>query len=141
MIGKPEWFTYRIFGWGLSPKTKEGWLYILAGFAIAGIIAILPISAGLKSKLIMGLVMLIILDVLHIMLKLDKFHDEREKLHQLIIERNSSFAAVGAIGAIILYQAIANAGKPWPYDMSLFIVLGAMVLAKAATTLYVSQKM
>jgi hypothetical protein len=28
MIGNPEWFTYRIFGWGVAPKTWQGWVYV-----------------------------------------------------------------------------------------------------------------
>ena len=35
MIGKPEWFTYRFLGWGVRPKTKEGWLYIAVFAALA----------------------------------------------------------------------------------------------------------
>ena len=30
MIGKPEWFERRKYlGWGIHPKTKEGWIYLL----------------------------------------------------------------------------------------------------------------
>ena len=27
MFGKPEWFVPKKFGWGLTPVTKEGWIY------------------------------------------------------------------------------------------------------------------
>jgi hypothetical protein len=141
MIGKPEWFTYRMFGWGVAPKTKEGWFYILAGMAIAVIIAVLPVGAMTKSYLIAGLMALIVVDVLHIMTQLDKHHDERERLHQLIIERNCSFAAVAAIVIIAIYQSIRNLGSIMPFDSSLIYVLGAMLAAKIATSIYVRTRM
>lgn len=28
MFGKPEWFKPKIFGWGLNPVTKQGWIYV-----------------------------------------------------------------------------------------------------------------
>lgn len=27
MFGKPEWFKPKVFGWGLNPVTKQGWIY------------------------------------------------------------------------------------------------------------------
>ena len=29
MFGKPDWFRKKRFGWGLSPKTWQGWIYAL----------------------------------------------------------------------------------------------------------------
>ena len=40
------------------------------------------------------LLAILLADVLHIMLQLPKTHDERENHHQLLIERNCSFAAI-----------------------------------------------
>ena len=34
MFGKPEWFKPKAFGWGLTPVTKEGWIYAGAWAAI-----------------------------------------------------------------------------------------------------------
>lgn len=28
MIGKKEWFRKKTFGWGLTPKTWQGWVYV-----------------------------------------------------------------------------------------------------------------
>ena len=37
MFGKPEWFVKKKLGWGLRPKTWQGWVYTLtwAGIIIA----------------------------------------------------------------------------------------------------------
>ncbi len=148
MIGKPEWFTYRIFGWGIRPKTKEGWIYIIVAIAI--FLLGIYVSPDQNMKMIVGgiIVVLLMLDSLHIMTQLSKVHDERENHHQLIIERNVSFAAIFAIAAIIVYQAYTRGeklsysiGESIPVDTSLLIVLGVMVVIKIVSLIYVKSKM
>jgi len=141
MIGRPEWFTYRIFGWGIRPKTKEGWLYILIGILIGAGLALLPIPNNYKAIVLLIFVSIVVLDVLHIMLQMERHHDERDRLHQLIIERNCSFAAVAALATIAIYQSIKNLGQAIPFDISLVVVLGVMLLVKIGSTIYVKTRM
>ena len=147
MIGKPHWFKYRTFGWGLAPKTWEGWVYVaVAAFLLAGTLAI---GINMPSMMwIFAIIMIIfIVDVLVIMTKLPKISDERENYHQLVIERNCSFAAIVALLVIALYQTYMNTGffvsqnGALPFDMSLVIVLGVMLVVKIASTIYVKMKM
>lgn len=145
MIGKPEWFKYRIFGWGLAPKTWQGYLYVAMTVLIIVITSFIPMGSGIKP-LVMGIIFTILIgDVLHIMINLPKTSDERDNHHQLIIERNCSFAAIMAIAGIIVYQTYKNkeilnvSGNP--FDQSLLIVLGIMLMTKIITTLYVKYKM
>lgn len=148
MIGNPKWFKYRIFGWGIAPKTWQGWAYIaVAAFVIAGTMA-MPMNNVLKAW-IFGIVLgIFFLDVLHIMMQLPKTTDERENYHQLIIERNCSFAAIVALLGIAMYQAYQNnaffaknVNLAVPFDMTILVVLGAMLFVKIASTLYVRAKM
>ncbi|HIH37379.1 hypothetical protein J4460_04825 [Candidatus Woesearchaeota archaeon] len=143
MIGKPEWFTYRIFGWGIRPKTKEGWFYILGFLAAVMLIVLLPIGQAIKQAGIFVLVTILILDSLLIMTHLGEHHDEREKMHQLIIERNCSFAAIAALvvaAAIQTYQNRALLSQEvLPFDWSILAVLLTMVMTKIITTLYVKK--
>lgn len=141
MIGKPEWFTYRIFGWGVRPKTKEGWLYLFIAVILAIGISVLPMPSNYKTISLFALVGIVILDVLHIMSHLGKSHDERERLHQLIIERNCSFAAIATLAVIAIYQAIKNAGQKFPFDVSIIVVLGVMLFVKIGSTIYVKWRM
>jgi len=141
MIGKPEWFTYRIFGWGIRPKTKEGWFYLLIALIIGIGISFLPIPNNYKMIAVFAFVGLILIDVLHIMMQMTKHHDERENMHQLIIERNCSFAAIVALAAVAIYQSIKNAGQAMPFDISIAIVLGVMLAVKIGSTIYVKVKM
>lgn len=143
MIGKPEWFTYRLFGWGIRPKTKEGYIYIGIFLAIILAISFMPIPESIRLWIIGALVLLLVIDSLHIMITMPKFHDERENYHQLIIERNVSFGAIATIIIIAFYQAYKN-GFPQdiiPFDISLAYVLIGMVVVKILSTIYVRLKL
>ena len=108
LIGKPEWFTYRIFGWGVAPKTWQGWVYLAVAAALIGGTLAATRDNALGPRLFGGLMALLLLDVLHIMTQLPMHHDERENHHQLVIERNCSFAAIIALAAVALYQTYSR---------------------------------
>jgi uncharacterized membrane protein (DUF485 family) len=148
MIGKPEWFKYRTFGWGVAPKTWQGWVYVAALVLLVVFITSTGINAAIKPWILGAVLFIVIADVAHIMSKLPKVHDERENLHQLIIERNCSFAAIAALVAVALYQTYQNRtlfqsglNTAIPFDISIAIVLGAMLVTKVVTTLYVRKKL
>jgi len=147
LIGKPEWFTYRKFGWGIAPKTWQGWVYVAIVALVAGFLVSITITSALKVWIFGILFGVIMIDIIHIMTKLAKVHDERENHHQLIIERNCSFAAIAALFGVALYQTYQNkallvSGQTvFPFDVSLLIVLGTMFVVKVASWIYVSKKM
>jgi len=142
MIGKPEWFTYRIFGWGIRPKTWQGGVYIAVWLLIWAVIATLPIPNQAKAWVLGVVIGVAVLDILHIMTKLNKVHDERENLHQLIIERNCSFAAIAALVVVAIFQTINNSGAAGiPFDTSIIVVLAAMLVAKVGTTAFVKMRL
>ncbi|MCX6707735.1 MAG: hypothetical protein NT001_06375 [Candidatus Woesearchaeota archaeon] len=148
MIGKPEWFTYRIFGWGIRPKTWQGWVYAAVAALLIGFIMAAAINNAIKTWFFGILMAVFVFDILHIMAQLPKVHDERENHHQLIIERNVSFAAIVALVAVALYQTYQNRaiiaasnGAVFPFDISILIVLGVMLLTKAVSYFYVKTRM
>jgi hypothetical protein len=51
MLGKPEWFTYRLAGWGLAPRTWQGWVYIAVFMDDWALITLLPIAHGVRDSL------------------------------------------------------------------------------------------
>ncbi len=143
MIGKPEWFAYRIFGWGLRPKTWQGWLYIaVLALLIGGSVAAATVYPPMAW--VAGIVLaLFLIDMLHIMLQLPKVSDERENYHQLLIERNCSFAAIAALLLVAFYQAYQRRAlfetaslTSLPFDWSIAVVLLAMFIVKVGSTLY-----
>jgi hypothetical protein len=141
MIGKPEWFARRKYGgWGLTPATWQGWVYIAA--------MILPLMAfqalpywTTEVRLAVTCIWVIVLavDVLDIMMRLKM--DEREKLHEAIAERNVAWYMVLVLAAGLGYDLIVNALQQKVY-VNPFIaaaLLGA-VLVKAATNIYLDKK-
>ena len=79
------------------------------------------------------------------MTQLQSYHDERQNYHQLIIEKNVSFAAACAVIGVILLQTYQNRDllgtDQIPFDISLGIVLGIMLIVKVLSTLYVKMKL
>jgi hypothetical protein len=144
MIGKPEWFTYRTFGWGIAPKNWKGWIYVAAVAFIIGLTMSVTILDSAKIWVFSLVFGVIILDIIHIMTQLPKVHDERQNLHQLIIERNVSFAAVATLAAVALFQTYQNkdiiGANQIPFDISLLVILGAMFLTKIISVIYVKAK-
>ncbi|MAG07896.1 hypothetical protein CMO89_00315 [Candidatus Woesearchaeota archaeon] len=144
MIGKPEWFTYRIFGWGLRPRTWQGWAYVAVFIMLFLGIASMPISETAKMSAMWVLMGILIIDAVHLMTVLPKFHDERQNQHHLIIEKNVSLAAVLALVGVALMQTYQNRGLDTgmlPFDWSIAVILGVMVLTKIVSTVYVNKKM
>jgi cobalamin synthase len=145
MIGKAHWFKYRTFGWGLAPKTWEGWAYIaILVFLIGGTFA-MGIKDSTKMWIFAIIMTVAVVDMILIMSQLPKVSDERENYHQLIIERNCSFAAIVALLAVALFQTYKNTGfmqsQGLPFDYSIIIILGAMLATKIVSTLYVRTKL
>jgi hypothetical protein len=152
MIGRPEWFKYRIFGWGVAPKTWQGWLYGAIAALLIGLTLSISINEPTRKWIFALIFVIFIADIMHIMMQLPKVTDERENYHQLIIERNCSFAAIIALVGVMLYQSYqnkalfqANPGIStlgmFPFDISIIIVLGAMLLTKVLSTVYVRARM
>jgi hypothetical protein len=146
MIGKPEWFKYRTFGWGVAPKTWQGWAYVAVVATVLGFTFAIGTNIPALMWVFGILIAVLIIDVMVIMTKLPKVSDERENYHQLIIERNCSFAAIIALVAVALYQTYQNVGtllsqNAIPFDISIVIILGAMLATKIISTLYVKMKM
>jgi len=143
MFGKPEWFTYRSAGWGLAPRTWQGWVYCLVATVLFVGVPLLPLPGNVRVALVAVLGGAMLLDVFVIMAQLGRVHDERERLHQLIIERNCSFSAVTALCLALLYQSyqfVRHPGPGLPFDPLLLAVLGIMALTKFASTLYLRWK-
>ena len=76
MIGKKEWFTSRRYtGFGLRPKTWQGWVYILVVLAVIIFIQTQNFwiwNFQTKMVLILGLIALIVSDSIHVWISLKK---------------------------------------------------------------------
>lgn len=140
MIAKQEWFERRKYtGWGLTPKTWQGWLYISVFVIIIIALQALPVGSLAKMYATGAIVLLLMLDITHVMFTLKL--DERDYKIEAISERNAAWAMVLVIGCGILYRALqAAASGNANIDPILFIVLAAGVSAKALSNIILERK-
>ncbi len=141
MIGRAEWFSRRKYGgWGLSVKTWQGWLYVIAVGGISFALLNVPfISESVRMPLTYGWLAIACLDILHIMATLKK--DEMEVRIEALAERNASWAMIGALVIGVAYQTAQTAvSGNQQIDMFLIATLVAGVVAKAITNLWLERK-
>ncbi len=76
-IGSPDWFGHKIIGWGLRPKTWQGWLYmaILVTAIIAAANA--PLLWGVRIGLVAAAIAAAAVDTILIMSELEKRGENR----------------------------------------------------------------
>lgn len=134
MIGKPQWFIRRKYtGWGLTPKTWQGWVYIL-GFCVAPLLLVSALSFDEEVKLTaIGIwVGVILADVIHVMLSIKV--DERERLHEAIADRNALWSIMLMLTLAMVVYAVRNPGSQvpsevWPIIVALFGGLAVRVVS------------
>jgi hypothetical protein len=147
MLGKPHWFQRRKYGgWGLYPKTWQGWAYIGAAIAIFALIQVIPLgdpqAPGTSQIRIIATFILagiLVLDTIHIMAKLPM--DERDRIHEAIAERNALWAIIAVLAGGIGWQAATSAVNDINMvDPVIIVALILGLLAKAVTNLYLDRK-
>ncbi len=143
MIGKADWFKRRKYtGWGVTPSTWQGWVYVLA--IIIGVLIIqflIPTTIKIKAVITYAWVLLIILDVIHIMATLK--NDERESKIEAIAERNVAWAMIVVLVVVIFYETIKTTlvgGIPVVNPL-LLIVLGAALITKIVSNIVLERTM
>ncbi|MFA6095151.1 MAG: hypothetical protein WC757_04710 [Candidatus Paceibacterota bacterium] len=140
MIGKPQWFARRKYtGWGFTPSTWQGWVYLLVIIIPFVLLQSLPIGDNLK--LILGIVwaVIFIADFIDIMIHLKK--DERDRLHEALAERNALWVIIAVLITGIGFQtAVGVASGVVRVDPIILIALIAGVIAKAITNMYLERK-
>ncbi|MCM2325136.1 MAG: hypothetical protein NDI94_01615 [Candidatus Woesearchaeota archaeon] len=140
MIGKPEWFQRRKYsGWGLSPKTWQGYAYIAVLIAILFGLQLLPVAGNTKVIIMIVFAAIIALDTIDIMMRLKK--DEREIVHEAIAERNVAWFIIIVIAVGIAYQSSQSAvlGKNVVDPFLIIAILGGMIV-KVASNIYLDRK-
>ncbi|MBA3816126.1 MAG: hypothetical protein H0X29_06335 [Parachlamydiaceae bacterium] len=108
MLGNPKWFKRRKYsGWGLSPSTWQGWVYI--GILLCSIFSIFLATTWLKLPvpyqigILLCVLIFIVIDCLDIAIRIDK--DERETTHEAFAERNAAWIMVVILGVGIMFQS------------------------------------
>jgi CDP-diglyceride synthetase len=141
MIGKQEWFQRRKYlGWGLHPKTWQGWVYILVFILLAIIIQFLPLVNITKFIVTSVLILILLIDVIHIMITMKK--DERDKKHEAIADRNALWVMLLVIVVGILYQTVNSTLNGLTPEIDYFLISALLVgvIMKCITNIYLDKK-
>ena len=127
-------------GWGLTPKTWQGWVYIAVMAAVTfGLMNAPMLPESVRMPLAYGWIALFCFDVLYMMTNLKK--DEMEAKIEALAERNASWAMIAVMAVAIGYQTAqtALAGTP-QIDGWLIATLVGGVIAKAVTNIWLERK-
>ena len=141
MIGKAEWFQRRKYGgWGITPKTWQGWGYIAVMMIPFIIFQSLPIwDNGIRITVTTIWLGVILIDITHIMLTLKR--DEREYKIEAISERNASWTMVGVLAIGIINQVVTSGlSQRFAVDWFLIIALFGGMFAKSISNIILERK-
>ncbi len=130
MIGNPKWFERRKYGgWGIHPKTWQGWLYIAIILIPFVMFQALPYwDNETRMYVTIGWVAFLLLDTTHIMVALKR--DERESKIESMSERNAAWVMVLILAVGILYEAISSALQQ-TFKVNIFLIIalfGGMIV-------------
>ncbi|MGV8151523.1 MAG: hypothetical protein ACP5OG_00425 [Candidatus Nanoarchaeia archaeon] len=142
VIAKPEWFKRRKYGgWGVVPKTKQGWIYLALVLIPFIILQSIPyISANIKLVITGAWLVFLCVDIFDVMIRMKQ--DEREKIHEAIAERNALWAIMIVLVVGVGYQVARStvlqttSEIDWFLIAALFIGLGV----KAISNIYLDKK-
>jgi hypothetical protein len=135
MLAKKEWFKRRKYGgWGVVPRTRNGWVYVLGMIAVAALVSVLPgLTDDIRFWLVLGWTVFVLLDIGPLMVTLPK--DERERLHEALAERNAAWAMVAVLVIWLFYEILQAKmlGREAIVHPALIIALLAGAAAKSVT--------
>ncbi len=141
MLGKPQWFQRRKYaGWGIYPKTYQGWVYIL--ILLAGFLMIQLMNwPGENTKLILlaAWAGIFVFDTVDIMVRMPR--DERDRLHEAIAERNALWVMLAVLILGVAYRTGQSIVQGEVYiDPIIIAAIVISLLVKAATNIYLDKK-
>lgn len=141
VIAKPEWFGRRKYtGWGVTPKTWQGWVYIVLVIGPIILFQSLPFWTP-KIRIVVTILWLafLLIDILDVMLRMKL--DEREKIHEAISERNALWAIMTVLVVAIVYDVVSGAlSQELKIDWFLVVALFAGVIVKAISNVVLDRR-
>jgi hypothetical protein len=130
MFAKKEWFQRRKYGgWGVSPKTWQGWIYIAIMIIPFIVFQSLPYwTTELRMYVTIGWVIFLLLDIMPVMITV--YRDEREFKIESMAERNAAWFMMSVLVLGVLYEVITSALRQ-QLSVNVFMVIavfgGALV--------------
>lgn len=144
MLGNPKWFKRRKYtGWGLTPITWQGWVYVgallFAVFFISALTTWLNVPTVYQIGIVLLVLAVIVLETVDISARINS--DERETTHEALSERNAAWTMVVILMGGIVFQAIVSVlqGQLYVDPFIIAAVLGG-VIAKGISSWYYIDK-
>lgn len=143
-ILKPEWFKRRKYGgWGITPVTWQGWVFMLVLIAPLIIISTFFKEGmsikGLPFIAFSAYIAFIIAIVMSIMLKIKL--DEREIIHEAISDRNALWVMLFIIAIGVVAEGVSpEIVRSFPINIFALSALIAAWLTKLVSIIYLDNK-
>ena len=141
MIARSSWFKMRRYGgWGVSPKSWQGWAYIAAVLIPFVVFQALPYwGTELRLYVTLGWGVFLMLDIIPIMVSLKK--DEREYKNEAVAERNAAWFMVTVLVIGVLYEIISGALRQ-DIEVNIFMATALFggALVKTVSNVYLDKK-
>jgi hypothetical protein len=141
MIAKKEWFERRKYlGWGVHPKTWQGWAYIIGLILIVMLIQSLPFwTDEMRFYITIGFVGFILIDILPLMFTVNR--DEREHKIEAVSERNAAwFMAMVLTGGLVYDLIIGALNQQINVNWFIVIALFGGSIVKTITNIVLERK-
>lgn len=141
MIARKEWFGRRKYtGWGVTPKTWQGWVYI--AWAIGILLwaqSLVSDNEYAKTVITFVWVALLFIDIVPLMFSVKK--DEREVQVEAIAERNAAWFMVFILTLGVIYDSVYAAMYQSLASVNWFMVAALLggALVKSVTN-YILEK-
>ncbi len=141
MIANSEWFKRRKYGgWGVSPKSWQGWIYIALILLPFIIFQALPYwSMEARLYVTLGWIVFLMLDILPVMITLRR--DEREHKVEAVSERNAAWFMVMVLVIGLVYEIISSAlRQELQVNWFMAVALFGGALVKTISNIYLDKK-
>jgi len=122
MIAKREWFKRRKYGgWGVSPATWQGWVYIVLIIIPFMVFQSLPFwTTEIRMIITAVWLLFLFLDIIPVMINLKR--DEREFKIEAISERNAAWF-MSLILVFGVFYEIVNSALNENLSVNLFLII------------------
>jgi hypothetical protein len=145
MFGNPIWFKPRkkYLGWGLTPNTWQGWLYLVVMFAPLFMLAFLGLNTPLQIGIYAVWMLVVLFDIAHIMVCIVK--EGHEQKPEVFTTRNILWILVPQVVSLILVYPIftalcSPAVVKFMYVFFLFYFVVSAVVVKATAYWYLRKE-
>ena len=125
MIAQKDWFERRKYGgWGVSPKTWQGWVYIASVLIPFIIFQALPYWNMQARMVITSLWMIFLfIDIVPVMIGLKR--DEREYRIEAIAERNAAWLMSFVLVIGVFYEVVVSSLRQ-ELSVNIFLVIALL---------------